>query len=82
MRISADYKDPHYSPTARRCDVFLNGEFVDHVVMADEERGLILQLAVNAGRPERCVCGERFVKHLRFGHVRISIRPNCSSNPS
>lgn len=41
MRISADKNDPDYCPDSRFKQIYLDGEFVKHVVSADDACGVI-----------------------------------------
>jgi hypothetical protein len=73
MRISTDPIDPAFDPLrARIATVYLNGERLDHVVTADEERGLVLKVAIDFhGRPVNDGDGPKIVN--RRGFVRIEL---------
>lgn len=75
MRLSVDDTDPGYSRLAFGVRVFLDGAEVKRVITADEERGLIVQHAVNehgdllwADRSRK-----QLRREMRYGDVRIEV---------
>lgn len=45
MRVSVNKNDPGYFIGAQRCEVYLDGEFVESCLTADEEKGEVVVLA-------------------------------------
>ena len=58
----------------RRIDVYLNGQLQDHVEIADEEEGYIVQAVVDE-RGDVQVANEQIMKQQRYGTVKIIIGP-------
>jgi hypothetical protein len=75
VRISIDRDDPGYYTNVRKSKVYLDGKLVRHVVMADEERRIVIALKIDAdGRfllgPAREIMTEEL-----HGDVRIDLPP-------
>ena len=71
MRVSGDHDSPCYWQLwLKSCpEVFLNGERVDHVVEADDDKGYVIVEVWEDGRPK--IEGDHFMRRRIDGEVRI-----------
>lgn len=70
MRISADSKDPNYSPDSMNCKVYFNGEYQPACITADDTLGEIIRYKTSASGIVKNAYGEDATETLK-GRVLI-----------